>query len=70
MGPWSDSGFHHTSNHCVPSFNFVTLIVVEKTVTKIYLMTKDGMREGRKEERMTEGQGKFQSRSIIIYKAN
>ena len=41
----------------VPSFNFVTLTVVEKSVTKIYLMRTDGMTDGRKEG-MTEGQGK------------
>ena len=50
---------------CVPSFNSVTLTVVEKSVMKIYLMRTDGMPGGRKEERregrnkwMTEGQGK------------
>ena len=48
---------------CVPSFNFVTLTVLEKSATKIYLITgqKEGMTDGIMEG-MTEGQGKSKVR--------
>ena len=50
---------------CVPNYNFVTLTVLEKSATKIYLMRMNRMMYRRKEwgkewqkEGMTEGQDK------------
>ena len=42
---------HQLTEYCVLNFNLVTLTVLEKSATKMYLMRLDGMTIGMKEGR-------------------
>ena len=53
-----------TWNDYNPSFNFITLTVLEKSATKIYLMMMDRMTEGQVKSSITP---LFQSEAIIQY---